>query len=330
MSGADPPPKQYCGKRLANSALALEYGRDVAWRSPSFASQVASAAPPSVKISLSDVSAAGLRDDVYPFNYLGGAFNCSAQAGKCAWAELLLADGSWVNATLSLAGGSALTLTASPAPAASAGAPLASRYGWGAVPMLSLYDRGTGLPVLPWYENITAGKARDGGRAAAAATVAAAEAKEAEAVAAVTAGVDCHASRFPGLCCTSRPSEQTCLAANCRWSHEGCNIEQEDRATCSAIGDCGKAYEACCAGPAPRTTRRDHGASSDTAADGFTRAADGADAAPTLGARTSQRLDHAAGPKYATIQNMSCSHAASVRVGTRRVAASSSPAQKRK
>jgi len=243
-----PPPKQYCGKRLANSALALEYGRDVAWRSPSFASQVASAAPPSVKISLSDVSAAGLRDDVYPFNYLGGAFNCSAQAGKCAWAELLLADGSWVNATLSLADGSALTLTASAVPAASAGAPLASRYGWGAVPMLSLYDRGTGLPVLPWYENITAGKARDGGRAAAAATVAAAEATEAEAVAAVTAGVDCHASRSPGLCCTSRPSEQTCLAANCRWSHEGCNIEQEDRATCSAIGDCGKAYEACCAG----------------------------------------------------------------------------------
>ena len=67
-------------------------------------------------------------------------------------------------------------------------------------------------------------------------------------MAAVTAGVDCHASRVPGLCCTSRPSEQTCLAANCRWSHEGCNIEQEDRATCSASGDCGKAYEACCAG----------------------------------------------------------------------------------
>ena len=28
-----------------------------------------------------------------------------------------------------------------------------SAYGWGPIPMLSVYDRGTGLPVLPW--NIT-------------------------------------------------------------------------------------------------------------------------------------------------------------------------------
>ena len=49
-----------------------------------------------------------------------------------------------------------------------------------------------------------------------------------EAVAAGMAGVNCHASRFPGLCCTSRPSKQPCLAAKgCYWSREGCNIEQE-------------------------------------------------------------------------------------------------------
>ena len=50
--------------------------------------------------------------------------------------------------------GGALTLTA--AGAAAAGAPVASRYGWGAVPMLSVYDKETGLPLLPWSEKAAA------------------------------------------------------------------------------------------------------------------------------------------------------------------------------
>jgi len=148
-----PPPKQYCAKRLAASALALEYGRDVAWQSPSFASQAAmsSAGAPSVTVALADVSSDGLRDDVYPYNYLGGAFDCDANAGKCAWAELQLADGSWHNASITADGASLVLSIAGMA----RGTPVASRYGWGAVPMLSVYDRLTGLPVLPWYEELT-------------------------------------------------------------------------------------------------------------------------------------------------------------------------------
>merc|ERR1719240_217710 len=38
-----PPSKQYCAQRLAKSALALQYGKAIAWKSPSFASSVASA-----------------------------------------------------------------------------------------------------------------------------------------------------------------------------------------------------------------------------------------------------------------------------------------------
>merc|ERR1719188_2043807 len=38
-----PPAKQYCAERLAKSALSLQYGLDVPWRSPSFKSQTASA-----------------------------------------------------------------------------------------------------------------------------------------------------------------------------------------------------------------------------------------------------------------------------------------------
>ena len=79
---------------------------------------------------------------------------------RCAWAELQLADGKWVNATIAIIASSpaALTLTAAAAPLAGAGAgpPLASRYGWGTVPMLSVYDKGTGLPLLPWSEKVVA------------------------------------------------------------------------------------------------------------------------------------------------------------------------------
>lgn len=142
-----PPPKQYCGTRLANSAMALQYGSGAAWKSASFKLQTTATSPPSATVTLKDVSAAGLRDDQYPYNYLGGTFNCTQNAGKCAWAELQLGNGTWVNATISVGSGSAtLVLTAT----AGMGAPIASRYGWGAVPMLSVYDKGTGLPVLPW------------------------------------------------------------------------------------------------------------------------------------------------------------------------------------
>ena len=51
-----------------------------------------------------------------------------------------------------------------------------------------------------------------------------------EAVATGMAGVDCHASRFPGLCCTSWHTKRLCLAANgCYWSggRESCDIEQQ-------------------------------------------------------------------------------------------------------
>merc|ERR1719407_398711 len=32
-----PPPKQFCGERLGDSARALQYGQKVAWRSPTYA-----------------------------------------------------------------------------------------------------------------------------------------------------------------------------------------------------------------------------------------------------------------------------------------------------
>lgn len=47
--------------------------------------------------------------------------------------------------------GKALRIVA-PAAYVDAGAPVASRYAWGAVPMMSAYDKETDLPVIPWNE----------------------------------------------------------------------------------------------------------------------------------------------------------------------------------
>jgi hypothetical protein len=137
-----PPPKQYCGKRLANSALALQYNKPIAWKSPTYQSQVVTGA--SVTVKLNDVSTAGLSDDTYPFNYLNGALNCTAlnakTPGTCAWASLKIA-GAWVNATIQMKGGDVMLTAAVATPPSLAGAvPTASAYAWGSVPMMNLCE----------------------------------------------------------------------------------------------------------------------------------------------------------------------------------------------
>lgn len=153
-----PPYKQYCGERLGNSALALQYGRDVAWKSPSFASAAvnASIAWVSVIIRLQDVSGAGLTTDVYPYNYISDV-NCTAlnakTPGTCGWAAVKLADKGWLNATVSVApGGQGLMLNTTCIKCY--GPVIGTQYAWGAIPLMSAYDRGTGLPVLPWNRTL--------------------------------------------------------------------------------------------------------------------------------------------------------------------------------
>jgi hypothetical protein len=165
-----PPPKQYCGTRLGNSALAIAYKQPIQWKSPSFESasstSVAHPTEPntaavSVTVSLHDASAAGMDTSTYPFNYvrsLTGQNNCTELNAKtpniCAWASVL-SNGKWVNATVTSSGAN-LVLTAAVALDLTAGetvesaAPSGSSYGWGAIPMMNAYDKGTGLPVLPW------------------------------------------------------------------------------------------------------------------------------------------------------------------------------------
>jgi hypothetical protein len=137
-----PPPKQYCGKRLANSALALQYNKSIAWKSPTFKSQVATG--PSVTVTLNDVSMGGVSADTYPFNYLNGLTNCSAlnakTPGTCAWASVKLGD-EWVNATVTVKGAEVtLTAAARSLDGASVAVPTGSAYAWGSVPLMNLCE----------------------------------------------------------------------------------------------------------------------------------------------------------------------------------------------
>jgi len=156
-----PPPKQYCGIRLGNSALALHYNKRIAWKSPSYksATPTVSATTITVKISLDDVSSSGLTTDIYPFNYLDGKFNCTAQniktPGTCAWAAIEVSGSGWVNATV-VASGQNLLLTA-PVPSINdlnAVTVVATAYGWGPIPLMNAYDKATDLPVLPWNQTL--------------------------------------------------------------------------------------------------------------------------------------------------------------------------------
>merc|ERR1712070_964919 len=108
-----PKTKQFCGKRLGDSALGVHYGLDVHWRSPSYVS----AGTPQVKdgvisvaITLADVSDSGLTTDVYPFNYVED-LDCTNN-GNCTWAGIEVNGFGWLNATVTARSGKRLVLQA--------------------------------------------------------------------------------------------------------------------------------------------------------------------------------------------------------------------------
>ena len=101
----------------------------------------------------------------YPANYVDGLDCTDEKTAECAWASVSGVvrnatterpmDDFAANATATIAAdGRSLVLTYAQPPL-----PLGAEvhinhtaYGWGAVPLLSVYDKGTGLPVLPWSE----------------------------------------------------------------------------------------------------------------------------------------------------------------------------------
>jgi len=147
-----PPAKQFCGKRLGTSALALLYGVKLPWRSPSFVSAkfYISGLQAGAQVILKDV--VGELEAIYPFNYVPG-LNCTAQVpGTCGWAALEITGLGWINATISI-WGSTLLLEASLPTSDAFTSVIGTAYGWAPIPMLSIYDKSTGLPVLPWNQS---------------------------------------------------------------------------------------------------------------------------------------------------------------------------------
>jgi sialate O-acetylesterase len=152
-----PPAKQYCGARLANSALALQYGKKIHWKSPTYAKTepvMEETGGPSVVVEFQDVTSGGLYLLETAYNALDKNLKCSATPpGTCAGAALLLNGKGWVNATITIKDTNSVVLTAATGDAKDA--IVATSYGWGSIPMMTIYDIGTGLPVLPWNEKLT-------------------------------------------------------------------------------------------------------------------------------------------------------------------------------
>jgi sialate O-acetylesterase len=139
-----PPAKKFCGARLGNSALAIAYGKSIAWKSPTY--QTATRTAAGVKVEFADL--VGDLELRYPANYVAGLDCSKLAAGVCAWAGLH-SGGAWTNATVAVEG-KALLLSGSAANAD------ATQYGYGSIPMMSVYDSQTGLPVLPWNMTLPA------------------------------------------------------------------------------------------------------------------------------------------------------------------------------
>jgi hypothetical protein len=156
-----PTCKQYPGARLANAALSKVYHQGINWRSPTYASAMPTGSGKLI-VYLNDVTDAGL---VVKYSHNAQtAGNCAKLNTKapytCAWAGLQFNDAnqSWVNASISL-GADKLSMVLSAIPPSGASAIIGSSYGWGAIPMMTVYRAdmaGTDgqLPVLPWKREL--------------------------------------------------------------------------------------------------------------------------------------------------------------------------------
>lgn len=156
-----PPFKQHPGARLANAALSIVYKKPIMWRSPTYASAKATG-PGELTVALNDVTGAGLV--VKPAFNAQTEKQCEELDAKtprtCAWAELQFNDGgmTWVNATVGV-GSDKKTMVLTATPPKGASGIIASSYGWGAVPMMTVYradmeGEDGQLPVLTWNRTL--------------------------------------------------------------------------------------------------------------------------------------------------------------------------------
>ena len=126
------------------------------WKSPTYSKAEAITKAndgPSVTVAFQDVTSDGLYLLETAFNAMDKDLKCSSQPpGTCVGAEVLLNGKGWVNATITIKDSNSVTLTATSGD--SKDAIVATSYGWGSVPMMTIYDKGSDLPELPWNEKV--------------------------------------------------------------------------------------------------------------------------------------------------------------------------------
>jgi sialate O-acetylesterase len=140
-----PRNKKLIGGRLAAAALALQYGADTVWKSPSYAKGVATGAgaTATVTVTLADLPAAS--------RLLPASDHCKTELGvpaaQCAGFYIVGSDAKTYNATAAPGGdGRSLVLTAAVAPGVAAAA---SSFGWNSWPINTIMTTDN-LPLQPW------------------------------------------------------------------------------------------------------------------------------------------------------------------------------------
>jgi hypothetical protein len=162
-----PPYKQHCGQRLANAALSIVYPDlypNLNWRSPTYASakvMLDFSRSSVVEVTLNDVEDGLVLKDAFNFHTAGDCVQQNAKIpDSCAWASIQFDDSAhtWVNATVSLSSDTKSMVLTAATPAGATKA-VATSYGWGSVPMMTVYRKDMEgkdgqLPVLTWNRTI--------------------------------------------------------------------------------------------------------------------------------------------------------------------------------
>mgnify|MGYP006088031751 CR=1 FL=1 len=171
--GIHPPDKQFPGMRLGRAALNLVYGQTaIIWNSPTYKSAFVapvdrSTGELSVTIALNDVGRDGLHL-IYPYNQgkLDRSHTTCASLEKpslnetatCGWAAIQVSD-VWHNASITLtADGTAIELSVALEEWKRGDVEVvatATRYGYAPIPMMSVYDLSSDLPLLSWNRSVT-------------------------------------------------------------------------------------------------------------------------------------------------------------------------------
>ena len=158
-----PRAKRVLGQRLANAALAQQYGRPVAWRGPAFASSSWSQAGGviTVEVALKNVPTA-LRllstamPGATPFCQAGGGAAgggiVAPDPSLCAWFTAFDDAGRVFNMSgIALSADSKGLVLTTPGPQVNA--IIATSFGWGTWPVNAVYSQ-EGLPLEPWWCNM--------------------------------------------------------------------------------------------------------------------------------------------------------------------------------